>query len=278
MLFDTLQSIKLATRNVFSNWRAILPFAVVYLSLLAVLYSFVVIREANLFQVTMTFALAIVAPLLFFVLQAMIANASAEESGELRFGPLVKRSLGSFWKLIVITLPLIAVAILLAYLLAKLQTRLGTSGTDEAAEIQRRMSTTSAGDASKPIDWKVSLLSTIRYLIFGLFLPLAAIHFWLATAREGLVATVKKILRLFGRAFAPQSVLIYILGFIVFAVIPYFLLFRTTPTKYGWLEIFLLVARLAVVFAFTLFGWVITVKALSLMPTQSQSRLPTEAA
>ena len=206
----------------------------------------------------------------------MIASASAEETGELSFGVLVKRSLGSFWKLIVITLPLIALAILLAYLLGKLQTRLGASA-DGAAELQRRMSS-SAREASKPIDWKISLLSTIRYLIFGLFLPLTAIHFWLSTAREGLVATVKKILRLFGRAFAPQSVLIYVLGFIVFAVIPYFLLFRTTPTKYGWLEILLLVARLAVVFSLTLFGWVITVKALALTPPEIQSRVPTEAA
>jgi hypothetical protein len=45
-------------------------------------------------------------------------------------------------------------------------------------------------------------------------------------------------------------------------VAPYYLLFRSTQTKHAWLEVSLLVARLVVVFALTLFGWVITVRAL----------------
>jgi hypothetical protein len=56
-------------------------------------------------------------------------------------------------------------------------------------------------------------------------------------------------------------------GFLIFGVAPYLLLFRVTPTKHAWLEISLLVVRLAVVFALTLFGWVITVRALSFFST-----------
>jgi hypothetical protein len=266
MLLETFQSISAAARNVFSNWRSMSLLAVIYASLLAALYFFVLVREASLLQVVLTFGLAIIAPVLFFLLQAMIVGiAEGEQQG---LPSLLRRSLSSSWKLVLITLPLIALAILVAYLLGKAQTRLGANVPDTAAEIPRRMAA-SARDASRPINWRAALLSTVRYLTFGLLLPLVAIHFWLATAREGLGSAIKKGRTLLARAFAPQSVLIYILGFLVFGVIPYFLLFKTTSSKNAWLEIFIFVARLVLVFGLTLFGWVITVKALALFAVKS---------
>lgn len=266
MLTETFQSIALAARKIFGNWRSMLLIALVYAALLAVLYFFVVIREATFVQVTLTFASAIVAPLLFFVLQAMIAS----DGEQLTAGPLLKKSLTSFWKLLLITLPLIAVAILIMYLLGKAQGHFAASVNEAANQLPRRATALgNAREAAKPIDWRAALLSTIRYLALGLVLPLVAIHLWLAAAREGLGSAVKKVGTHLARAFAPRSVLIYLAGFLVFAVVPYFLLFRSTPTKHAWLEIFLLVARLAVIFALTLFGWMITVKALSVFPAQS---------
>lgn len=267
MLTETFRAIATATRKVFNDWRSMLLLAVVYASLLGALYFFVVVREASLVQVTLTFALAIIAPLLFFLLQAMIVGsiAGGEKPG-LNF--LIQRSLTNFWKLILVTLPLIALAVLVAYLLGKAQARFGANVPDVMVEVPRRMAA-GARDAAKPIDWKAALLSTARYLIFGLVLPLAAIHLWLGTVREGLGLAIKRAGVLISRAFAPQSVLIYLVGFVVFGLIPYFLLFRTTSTKHAWLEIFLLVARLAVAFGLTLFGWVITVKALANLPTNS---------
>ena len=84
--------------------------------------------------------------------------------------------------------------------------------------------------------------------------------------------------QLLARAFSPQSVLIYIIGFLIFAVVPYFLLFRTTPNKHAWLELVLLGARVAAVFALTLLGWVITVKAIALLTTKSSEPIANEAA
>jgi hypothetical protein len=52
-------------------------------------------------------------------------------------------------------------------------------------------------------------------------------------------------------------------GFVVFAVIPYLLLFKTTTTKHAWLEVALFVGRLGLVFGLTLFGWVVTMAALA---------------
>jgi hypothetical protein len=274
MLTDTFHSISVAARRVFRNWHSMLLVALVYALLLGALYLFVTVSEASLVQVALTFVLAIAAPLLFFLLQAMIAT----DADELAAGSLVKKSLANLWKLIVVTLPLIAIAVLVAYLLGKAQARFGASVPDAAADIPRRLATAAnARDAAKPIDWRAATLSTVRYLTFGLLLPLAAIHFWVATAREGLGTAIRKVATLLARAFAPQSVLIYIVGFIVFGVLPYFLLFRSTPTKYAWLEIFLLVARLAAVFALTLFGWVITVKALALASTNAVAGSATEA-
>jgi hypothetical protein len=236
--------------------------AIVYACLLAALYTFVVVREASMVQVVLTFALALAAPLLFFLLQAMIVSGIARE-GEVNLTSLLKTSLANLWKLIVVTLPLIGLAILLGYLLMKAQTRFGAAVPDAAAELPRRVAT-GARQASRPIDWNAALLSTIRYLLFGLVLPLAAIHIWLATARDGLGAALKRVGRIIGRAFSPQSVLIYIVGFIVFGVIPYFILFKSTSSGRAWLEISLLATRMAAVFALTLLGWVITIKALSL--------------
>jgi hypothetical protein len=272
MLTETFQSIATAARNISRNWQPMLLIAIVYACLLVVLYFFVSVREASLAQVILTFALAIAAPLLFFILQAMIAGAAASETDEVSSGTLVRKALASFWKLLLITLPLIALAILIAYLLGKAQARYGASLENSALELPRRVSNaTSAREAARPINWRAAILSTLRYLAFGLVLPLAAIQLWLATAQEGLGPAIKKLKTLLARAFAPQSVLIYVVGFVIFAVIPYFLLFKTIPTKHAWLDISLFVARLAVVFALTLFGWVMTVKAISILSTSPLS-------
>ena len=275
MLTETIHSIATASRNVFRNWRTLLLIAAVYACLLAALYLFMIIREASLFQVILTFALALLAPLLFFLLQALIASGNTDQ---VSVGELMRRSLTSFWKLILVTLPLIALAVLAVYLLNKAQARFGANVAEAAADLPRRAVTMAgAREAGKPIDWRAALLSTLRYLTFGLILPLAAIHVWLATAREGLGSAIKKIRSLLARAFAPQSVFIYVAGFITFAVIPYLLLFKTVSTKHAWLEITLLVARLAVVFALTLLGWVITVKALALFATSAPNDTANEA-
>ncbi len=278
MLTDTFRSITSATRNVFRSWRSMLLIGAVYATLLALLYFFVAIKEATIAQVTLTFAFAIAAPLLFFILQAMIASGgakTAENESSAGAGFILRRSLRSFWKLLLVTLPLIALAILIAYLLAKAQNRFGTT-LPEAVTPSRLAETARGTRPPRPINWKIALFSTIRYLFFGLVLPLAAIQLWLATAREGLGSALGKMFALLSRAFAPRSVLIYIVGFLIFAVAPYFILFRTTQTKHAWLELALLLTRLVVVFALTLFGWTITVRALG-EPSPELAEKPNEA-
>jgi hypothetical protein len=283
MLTETFQSIVTAARNVFRNWPSMLLIAVVYATLLALLYFFISIREATLPQVILTFVFAVTAPLLFFILQTMIASGNAQQiaqegaAEQMTAGLLLTRSLTSFWKLILISLPLIVLAILIAYLLGRAQNYFGQN-INEPAVSTHTLAPAANTPPARPINWRVALFSTLRYLAFGLVLPLAAIHLWLATVRDGLGGAVRKTATLLSRAFAPQSVLIYIAGFLVFAVAPYFLLFKTTQSRHAWLELSFLVARLVVVFALTLFGWTITVRALGRFSSSRQPEPANEAA
>ena len=270
MLTETFHSLVAAARNVFKSWQSTLLIAAVYASLLGLLYLFVSIREATLWQVTLTFVFAVTVPLLFFILQAMIASggasriaAGASETDQVAAGFVLKRSLTNFWKLILISLPLIALGILIAYLLARAQNHFGQTPEPAIPLPHPLTASSTAAHAARPINWKVALFSALRYLSFGLVLPLAAIHLWLATVHDGLVGALKKLATLLSRAFAPRSVLIYVIGFLIFAVAPYFLLFKTTQTNHVWLELSFLIARLLVVFALTLLGWTITVRALA---------------
>jgi hypothetical protein len=57
--------------------------------------------------------------------------------------------------------------------------------------------------------------------------------------------------------------LTYSLGLFVFAVLPYVLLFAHTPLKGARSEIAIFASRLALVFVFTLLGWVTTLSAFA---------------
>jgi hypothetical protein len=277
MLTDTFQSIATAVRRVLKNWQSMLLLAIVYAVLLAALYFFTAIKEASVAQVVLTFGLAIAAFVLFFLLHALVigvAGGIAEASGEVgaserapdpSVAHLLKKSVANLWKLVVISLPLIALAVLIFYLLGKAQNYFGTANAGEVLEPMAR--SRSRNPERPPINWTAAIFSSLRYLAVGLLLPLATIHLWLATVRDGLWSAIRRIGTHLSRAFAPQSVLIYIVGFLIFGVLPYLLLFKTTPSSKAWLEISFLVARLVGVFALTLFGWVITVWALSLSST-----------
>jgi hypothetical protein len=270
MLTETFHSIATAGRRVLTNWQSMALLAVVYAALLAALYFFTAIREASIAQVVLTFGLALAAFVLFLFLQAVVLGAIAgnrdTNAADARPGiaPLLKSSLSNVGKLVVISLPLIALAFLIAYLIGKAQNYFDVA-PGSATDLLEPMAGPRARNASRaPINWRMAIFSSLRYLSFGLLLPLATIHLWLATVRDGLWPAIRRIGTHLARAFAPQSVLIYIVGFLIFGLLPYFLLFKTTPSSKAWLEISFLVVRLAGVFLLTLFGWVITVWALSL--------------
>lgn len=263
MLTESFQSIATATRQLLRNWRFMIVLAGLYASLIAALYLFVTMREASMGQVILSLVLAITAPFLFFVLQ----TAGASQTRSLSAGLLLREALRNSWKVIAISVPLVALTVLVAYLLGKAQSYTGTDGRelpDVAAQYQLRGS----NDGRPALRWSQVTLNAIRYLALGLVLPLVAIHLWIASVGRDLVVTIRSTKDLVVQAFAPHSVLIYTAGFVVFGVIPYLLLFKPTPASRAWMEITFFVVRLLFGFVLTLFGWIVTMRALAISASE----------
>lgn len=259
MLTESFQSIATATRQLLRNWSVMIVLAGLYASLIAALYLFATIREASTGQVVLSLVLAITAPFLFFVLQ----TAGASQTRGLKAGRLLRDALRNSWKVMAISVPLIALAFLLTYLLGKVQSYLGTDGR-ELSDVAAQYQLSTSSDVRPALKWSQVTLNAFRYLSFGFVLPLVAIHLWVASVGKDFLATIRATKDTIIRAFAPHSVLIYTAGFVVFGVIPYLLLFNSTPASKAWMEITFLVARLLLVFILTLFGWVVTMSALAI--------------
>jgi hypothetical protein len=63
-------------------------------------------------------------------------------------------------------------------------------------------------------------------------------------------------------------VFVYALGFLIFAVVPYLLLHKTVTLQRPWLELSLMILRLGLSALLILFGWVLTVRTLSILSTK----------
>jgi hypothetical protein len=253
-----IRSLSSALRELFRLWGALLIMLVLYLAMLGATYWFFVTREATVGQLVLSLLLALAAPLLFLVIQTMSARYN---SGNQSGWNLLRGSLRDFWKILVISLPVILIAVLAIYLFGKIETTPAAT-VKEAARVLPA-TPRPAAPKPQPLSWQSVALTTIEYLLFLLVLPLAAIHLWIGAAREGLNNTFKRLHRVLARAFAPQSVIIYLIGFVVFAVIPYFLIVSRTPAGNAWLDVGLLLARLLLAAVFSLVGWVVTVGALA---------------
>jgi hypothetical protein len=128
--------------------------------------------------------------------------------------------------------------------------------------------------------------ATARALIFVIALPLAMIQLWvevgkqnlLTFARSGPRAVLKSLGHSLARAFAVESVFIYSLGLIVFGLIPYVLLFVRVPLGGTKRELAAFTLRLALVFVFTLFGWVITLSTFARASGGPELPIPAPAA
>jgi hypothetical protein len=280
-IFNTFAS---AARELFRRWGALLILLVLYLAMLGAIYEFIATREATVGQLSLSVLFALAAPVLFLVIQTMAARYN---QGSQRAWGLLGGSVRDFWKLLVISMPLILIAVLAVYLFGKVGSGAPATVVREAARALPAPPR-AAAPKPKPVSWQSVAITTIEYLLFCLVLPLAAIHLWIGTARDGLKQTFKRSPRILARAFAPQSVVIYAIGFVFFAVVPYFLIVPTTHVANPWLETGLLVVRLLIAVLFSLIGWVVTVGALGergeasgtvsvAQPSEGAGHVPAEA-
>jgi hypothetical protein len=261
-IFHALTS---SSRDLIHNWRALIVLFVLYLAMLGATYQFFVTREATVGLLFLSSLLALAVPVLFLIIQTIAGRYNRQDRQLLT---LIGSALRDFWKLFVVAIPLIIIAVLASYLF----TKGGRSAPVTAIrEVARSLPAAPRPVAPKPqpVHWQTVAMTTLEYLVFLLILPLAAIHLWIATAREGLGQTFKRSARILSRACAPQAVVAYAIGFVFFAVVPYFLVITRTPVGSIWLDAGLLVARLLFAAAFSLIGWVVTVGALGELSDRS---------
>lgn len=232
-----------AVRMLFKSWLTLPLMIAVYGAFLLAVYLFVSTREATIAQVVLTFTVMIAAPLLFFVLQSASVNYTNGSTG------LLRKSLRDTAKLVAVTLPVIGLTLLAVYLVGKLQGSLAVNP-----------------ETSQPASPNaVTTLTVIRYLLIAVIAPLVTIQLWIAASTRGLLAIVRNLRETVKRAFAPQAVVIFAFGFLIFAVAPYFLLAQTIEIERTWLEVSLLTARVVVSALLILLGWVTTVGAISIL-------------
>jgi hypothetical protein len=232
-----------AVRMLFRKWTTLPLLITVYAALLLALYLFVSTREATVSQLVVTFVVMLAAPLLFFLLQAASVNYATDQTG------LLRKIAFDCLKFIVVSLPVIALTILGVYLIGKLQGRLAVD--------PNTLQPTSPNT--------LTLLIVLRYLLIGVVAPLVTIQLWIATSTHGLRSSIRNVHKALGKAFAPQSILVFACGFLIFAVAPYFLLSKTMDIQRAWLEVSLLTARVVISALMTLLGWVVTVGAMSIL-------------
>lgn len=226
-----------AVRLLFKNRVTLLLLVVMYGALLFAGYLFVSTREATISQLVVTLGLVVVAPVLFFALQAVSVNyvSGPGETG------LVTKSVYDGLRLVAVSVPVIVLTALAFYGLGKIASH-------------------------------QTVVGTVRYLLIGVVAPLLTIQLWVAATRDGLRQLLRRAPQAIAKAFAPQSVFIYACGLLVFAVVPYFLIFHTSQIERAWLEASLLAVRLIVSAFLILFGWVTTVGTLSLLSQQQQQQ------
>jgi hypothetical protein len=257
MIKEALAALGNSARDHFRNWRVLLLLAAVYALLLACVYYFFATGVANAWQLVVTAATAAAAPLLLLLLEAASVNAALPDATAAR---VARRAPRDVLKVLLLALPVVALAVLVYYLLDKLP---GWLPRIEEAPSASVVGSGVAAPRPVPLHWQEALTSSLWLLLLGFALPLLAAHLWLSAAREGLGATLRSLHRVAGRAFAPKSVLVYALGLFVFGLTPYFVVYTRTAVANGTAELLVFGLRLALAFALTLAGWVITLGALA---------------
>jgi magnesium-transporting ATPase (P-type) len=254
-IFHALAS---SSRDLLHNWRELIILFVLYLAMFGAGYQFLRTLEATAGQLLLSALLALAVPFLFLVIQTMAARHHHENQPP---AASLVSALRDFWKLFVIAIPLILIALLASYLFSK-------AGSNASVTAVRQVAHSMPGTPRpgppkpQPVGWQTVAINTLEYLVFFLILPLAAIHLWIATTREGLNQAFKRSARILARAFAPQAVVTYAIGFVFFAGAPYFLVVTRTSAWSVWLDAGLLTVRLLLAATVSLTGWVVTVGAL----------------
>jgi len=264
MTMETIKHFLENSRATLTNLRALAMFAGLYALLLVTFYIFIATREATVWQVLITYAFLVLMPAEFFVLQSAIVEHA--HTGKFSWRQIFRGAI----KLFIATIPIVVIALVFWALLDKFQLHYPAPKAVLAESLR-------SAPKPQPLHWPTVIFATIRFLLFAIGLPLATIHLWARVSADdfrtlfggGAEATVKRIGRWLARAFASDSVLMYALGAILFAFIPYAVLFIKISPKGTKTDFAVFIAQLLIAFCSSLIGWIVTVKALSKLNSQT---------
>jgi hypothetical protein len=260
----TIRALIDSARALLTSPRALALLAVLYAVLLATLYGFISIREATVSQVAITFVFLVLIPIEFFVLQAAILHRARTQ--KFHWPQILRDAI----KLAVVTIPIVLLGFLVAYLLNKWQAHY------PAPEPLLTAPGVRTPPATQPLHWPSVLFATARLLLLGVALPLAAIHLWIEVAAQdvrsslsgGAKSVLRRVANALARGFAFDSVLTFAFGLIILVLVPYAILFLGHPPRSNKTDFAVFITRLLLVFLFTLIGWIVTVTTLArLEPT-----------
>src|SRR5258706_987378 len=268
----TLNELVNATRELLTKPRSLAFLAALYGLLLAPLYGFISIREATVSQVAITYLFLLLIPIEFFLLQAAIVHHAT--TGKFHWPQILRDAI----KFAVITIPIVLLGFLVAYLLNKWQAHY------PAPEAPLIVPGSRTPPPPQPLHWPSVLFATARLLLLGVALPLAAIHLWIEVAAQdvrslfsgGSGIVLQRVGNAIARAFAFDSVLTFALGLIIFVIVPYAILFLGRPPKGNKTDFGVFIVRLLLVFLLTLIGWIITLTTLAKLeptPTEPVSKI-----
>jgi F0F1-type ATP synthase assembly protein I len=244
-------------RSTLTSLRALGIFIVLYALLLVSFYFFISTREATVGQVLLTYALLLLLPAEFFVLQAAILKFARER----QFG--VKNVLASAVKIAAVTIPVLIVGALLWWLMNKLQARYPAPSAPLVFP--------PAPAKAPPTHWPTLLITTLRFVLFAVALPLATIHLWIEASvcdvRASFAGGARNVFgtmgRALARAFSSESVFVYGLGLILFVLGPYLLLLPRLTFKGTKTAFTLFVVQVIGALVLMLIGWVVTLVTLA---------------
>ncbi len=240
-----------------TNLRVFVLSIALYALLLVSFYIFVSTREATIGQVLVTYLFFVLIPAEFFIFQASILSRAHQTKWQWR------TILINAVKLFVVTVPIVIIGYVVWILLNKWQLHHPAP--------RALIVLPPAAAKPQPLHWPSLFFATLRGLLFVVLLPLATIHLWIEVATHdvrslftgGAGSTAKRFGSTVARAFSMSSVLTYALGLILFALIPYVLVVINPTLKGTKTDFAVFILRLILVFAFTLFGWIVTLLALS---------------
>jgi len=265
MIKHILHAYHVSMRSLVHPIMRMIVLFVASVAFVASVYGLFAVREANTFQVIATCALALIVPIVFFIVQSLAVNYADSAQP---VGAWIGRAFHVFWQLLAISvLPILGVWIL-AYIADMYWAKVvmdgpGVLGSDATAPH------VTMPVAISDLRWQEISVVSLRYLLFGFVLPLALVQLWITVAREGLLNASMTVIRSMRIAFAPQTVLTYCVGLLVFAVIPYLLVFTPMHVVNLWWDMILLGSRIVTAVMLCIGGWIATVGAISVLRSEA---------